>query len=150
MRKVKRFFGMRRRWPDSPHQQKLKATYDIEAMSGVGNESYGIYEHIQSLECDLMVGLSKMAIPMLGLHKGSHRGGFRRGEMIYFSTPTPQLGLQALWNNVLRDNPIFCLEDSYKTHHHLPNYDFDPRYAPSLCPEIYVETPNDALRKTNR
>jgi hypothetical protein len=139
VRKVKGFFGARRRWPDSPRLQKLQVTWDIEAMSGLGNDSFGIYEHIQSLECDLMVGLSKMTIPMTEHIVGRLNGGFRVGEFWHFAVPNPRPHmhlahrLQEMLNNGLQGKVMICLEDSYTHPHYVPYHEFD---------KLRLETPD--------
>jgi hypothetical protein len=141
MRKRKQYFGARRRWPDSPRQQKLQVTWDIEAYSGVGNADYYIIQHLQSLEGDLMKGMASLSFNSEHL-----KGGIPRGH--FFTTagynPNPQMmfahRLQRAIDNGLQDKIMICLEDSYSTPHFVPYHDFD---------KLTVESPDDPLRTAN-
>lgn len=141
MRKRKLFFGARRRWPDSPYLQLTQHRQHLEQLHAIDSESYRLlYEKVQTMEVDLLKGLSKMAMPIDQLQSGKHRGGLRRGE--FYTTagynPNPQMmpahRLQAMLNNGLQGKIMICLEDSYTHPHFVPIEDFD-----NLCRD--VDTP---------
>lgn len=146
MRKVKRFFGTRRRWPDSPYRQIEQAKWDLAEVQHTTPESFDLYHHLQSLEGDLMNELTKLSIPMTEHSVGRLNGGFPLGT--YFTTagynPRPQMllahRLQQALNNGLQGKIMICLEDSYSQPHYVPYNDFD---------KILVETPDAVVRTPN-
>lgn len=144
MRKRKLYFGTRRQWPDSPYRQIVQAKWDLTEIQQNTPIDYELFHNLQSLEFDIMIGLTKMVNPMTEHIVGSHRSNMRRGEF-YTTTagynPNPHMmsthRLKAMLDKGLQGNLMICLEDSYSLHHDKSNHDFE---------NLAVETPNDYVR----
>lgn len=146
MRKVKRYFGARRQWPDSPYRQIALAKWDLANLQQNNPVDYELFHNLQSWEFDAMRGLAKATIPMNEHIVGRLNGGIPRGA--FYTTagynPYPPMflthRLQRELDNGLQRKFMICLEDSYSTPHYKPYDDFD---------KLTVETPDDPVRSAN-
>lgn len=139
MRKRKLYFGVRRRWPDSPYAQLQQHSANLKTLKFEGDWLEKMYQQLQSQEFDaykdqFLGGWDK--IQQSGLS-----GGMRRGEFYAFSTPSAQVDrLQRMFDKGLQGNLMICLEDSYVQPHYVPYHDFD---------KLTVETPDAVIRPPN-